>query len=139
VRTAWKRRTAIYSNEADYEKLFQQLKTNTGLPNTIIQVCDFNGSSGGPGNHGIDAVFLLSKALVKQRLTRPVEVIFVNPHPSPDSAVWLSGLSGFAHSMSIENPNLLYRIIEIDHQNPTSQNAVLCDLADALAVELGAE
>ena len=129
-----------YSEESDYNKLFANLE-EFGMPDAIIQVCDFgnspgNGRSASPEST-IESIFFLSKALVKQRPTHPIQVIFVDPNPCAESAMWLSGISGFAHTMSIENPNFVYRIIEIDHTNPTSQSEMLQGLAKTLAVELG--
>jgi beta-ketoacyl synthase-like protein len=131
-----------FSRQADYDALLQQLKAeHNQIPDAIIHICDFGGPAGfEAGNESVDeniqSVFYLNQALVKQRLTSPVRVFFVDPDPSPHASVWFSGLSGFARSMTIENPHLLYKVIEITRAGPASPASVFHDLTDALTSEI---
>ncbi len=115
--------------EADYQSLFNQLSQDGRIPEQIIcfwshslKPIDFNKTKrvglqhqvlNNHLNRGIYAIYLLSRALIKNRPIAPIQILYVYPDSSVAPQLQHRMLSGYAETAIEENPNLQMRLIAL--------------------------
>ncbi|PHG78289.1 SDR family NAD(P)-dependent oxidoreductase [Bacillus wiedmannii] len=107
------------NNLSDYEKLIKTLKSQGISPNNILYLWSqnqfvnkleiFNNGL----EKGIYSVFLLTQALMKQKLNKNVKLLYLYAKHQEDKSIY-AALSGFFKTLYIENPKFLYKTIELD-------------------------
>lgn len=108
------------SQPTEYERLFEKLNHQNLFPGWIIyrtQLCFPTKLADREIQDQLQqsfyALYHLSKTLLKQKSSDPIQLLFVNDINSHEQAsLFVQALAGFARTLNDENPNIRCRIIE---------------------------
>ncbi len=106
----------------DYSELLNLLKKQKGLPATIVHLWAYHSQEGSDHsesaqNSGIYSVFYLTKALLEHELKTSIQCLFLYPEHAPQHAA----VSGFARTVTQENPKLIYKTIAVPDLSGVSE------------------
>ncbi|MGA1868339.1 MAG: thioester reductase domain-containing protein [bacterium] len=130
------------SHKADYGQLLTTLKNQAPMPDTIIWLWAKEGFLQSIDTlpslleRSVYSSLFLTQALIAQKLTNKVKTIFIyessvdQPHPL------YAALSGFAKTISRENPKLVYKLIDICRPSIPSRTISLARKLDILLREM---
>jgi acyl transferase domain-containing protein/acyl carrier protein/SAM-dependent methyltransferase len=110
-----------------YDRLVESLCSRLQVPGSIIHWWSKgNGHSAGLNpvnleeklNLGFYSLFYLTRALMQGKPANPVRLLYIYSTAPGQPGPWYGGVSGFCKSLGLENPDFIYRTLELQGENP---------------------
>ena len=126
----------LNSNISDhYLQLFNELKEHNLAPNYIIYRTGLSNSTKMIGSvidaqlqQGFYPLFYITQALIKQKPKQNIRVLSVNEIDDGMPSPFAAAISGFAKTVVLEHPKLIYGVIDIVAVSQQGINALLQEL-----------